>query len=164
MKSYFYHRPGLHGDLVLGIASIIAGLIFTVAASETVFLFTLFLLVTLLALFFTWNSLRRYWIEIRTDGEAVVLINRGKEAQKLRWSEVTKMKLRFFGSKSQREKGKGTLSLTLIDQEGRKIAFESGLINFEDLAKTCFDMTRDHAVDIDSVSAQNFQSVGAGPQ
>jgi len=159
-KSYHYHRPRLHGDLVLGISGLCAGLVFTFAALETRFLFFLFLVVTTLALYFSANSLRRYWIEIQTDDKGIKLLSRGSEKCLIKWSEVKSIKLRFFGSKSQREKGKGTLSLTMTDQNKAKIAFESGLVDFDELARLCFEQTQDSSVEMDAVSVGNFEAVG----
>lgn len=160
LKSYRYLRSGLHGDLALGVAGLVAGSIFTLAAKETGFIFILFVSITLLALFFTLNTLRRYWIEIKVDEQSVSSFNRGKQQSTLQWSEIAQMKLRFFGSKSQREKGKGTLSLTLIGRNKKKVSFESGLTDFEGLATVCFDQTREFQVEIDPVSLENFGAVG----
>lgn len=160
LKSYRYLRSGLHGDLALGIAGLVAGLVFTLAAQKTGFVFMLFVSITLLALYFTFNTVRRYWIEIQVDEQVITSLNRGTPRSTMRWAEVTQMKLRFFGSKSQREKGNGTLSLTLIGRDKKKISFESGLSDFEDLAIECFDQTREFQVKIDPVSLENFGAVG----
>ena len=157
---YRYKRGELHGDLALGIGGLVAGGIFTMAAWQTTFLLALFLAVTALALYFTYNTVRRYWIEVRTDEQSISLFSRDRKPVIMAWSDVQSMKLKFFGSRSQREKGKGTLTLTLVDRQNKKLSVESGLENFEDLAVFSYDQTRSYAIEIDPVSADNFKAVG----
>lgn len=159
-RSFRYNRASLHGDLALGLGGLIAGGIFTLAALETRFLLLLFASITVLAVYFTYNSLRRYWIEVEADEESITLFSRERKPVTISWADVATLKLRFFGSKSQREKGKGTLSLMIVDRNKRKITVESGLIDFEDLAKFSYAQSRAHDVEIDAVSLQNFQAVG----
>jgi hypothetical protein len=155
-----YRRGDLHVDLALGLSSLLAGAIFCAAAWNTTFILGLFVVMTLLALYFSIRTLWRYQIQFQFDETGLWEMRSGSTRLSLQWNEIQALRLRYYGSKGQREKGKGTMNLRLQNSRGRKIDFDSGVVNFDKLAVACKNFGTITGT-MDGTSAANFESLGS---
>lgn len=152
--TYRYPASALLGDYAragFGLAITLAPLLFMDVASVMVWMFGgLFLLF----LTFAGRTALRHSTMIELDAEGVAA--RGPLGASLRWDEVDRVKLRYFSTRKDREKGWMQLA---IGSGRRTIRIDSTLNGFRDVVERTVGFTRDR-VAFDPPTAANFMALG----
>lgn len=110
------------------------------------------------------RSLRHHLLRLTPTPEGIVVSAIG--TRPLRWSEITAVKLRYYGSRRERlseaaSQG-GFMQLTLRDARGR-LTFESNLDGFAYLVWRAAKAAREAGVGLDAATAGNMLAVDIDP-
>lgn len=112
-------------------------------------------LIALLVMFvsFLAQTWRRQHTRVRLAPSGVALA-RGVE-QRLAWSELQELRLRWFGSRRQ---GRGWLELELSG-DGRRLVISSALHQFETVVTAAFNAARTKGIVLDSPTRANIDAL-----
>ena len=152
--TYRYPVQALLGDYAragFGLAITLAPLLFMDVASVMVWVFGgLFLLF----LTFAGRTALRHSTTIELDAEGVAA--RGPLGSSLRWDEVDRVKLRYFSTRKDREKGWMQLA---IGSQRKTIRIDSTLEGFHEVVERTARCTRER-VAFDPPTLANFKALG----
>jgi hypothetical protein len=153
--SYHYPAQALLGDYAragFGLAITLAPLLFMDVASVMVWVFGG---LSLLFLTFAGRTALRHSTRIELDAEGVAA--RGPLGARLRWDEVDRVKLRYFSTRKDREKGWMQL---VVGGRGRTLRIDSTLDGFRDVVERTAISTRERGVVFDPPTLANFKALG----
>jgi hypothetical protein len=77
----------------------------------------------------------------------------------LRWQDIDKVKLRYYGTRREQKRGTGWMQLTLSGG-GQTLTLESTVTGFDEIADRTARAVRQYNVAIDSATAGNFHALG----
>lgn len=106
---------------------------------------------------FAIRTAQRQLLQVALTDEA--LSQRGLVTRVLDWRELTRFKLRFYGSRRQPDKGAGFMQLKLAGA-GTSFSFESNLEGFEQIVQRAARAARDNGIALDTTSLRNLQALG----
>ena len=152
--TYRYPAQALLGDYAragFGLVITLAPLLFMDVASVMVWVFGG---LSLLFLTFAARTALRHSTTIELDGDGVAA--RGPLGSSLRWDEVDRVKLRYFSTRKDREKGWMQLA---IGSPRKTIRIDSTLDGFHDVVERTARLTRER-VAFDPPTLANFKALG----
>ncbi len=154
MTYYRYPPKSLLSDYLrsaIGVLVTAGPIIFGQLPTSVLVIFAV--LATMFALFGL-ATLKRHWTRIGVSESELLFVPGG---QRLTWSDLEQLNLRYYSTR--KEKDKGWMQLTLRGR-GRKMRIESACEGFDDIARLAASSARAKGLAIDQVSADNFQILG----
>jgi len=161
-ETFHYKRPSLAWDFFLGAGGLLVSALVIYVTDRATWALAVF--GTLMVLF--------CWFLFRTGeklvGELILVehgvIRRGVGEQRIAWSELREMKLRFFGSRREtRSRKGGVLQLSLKDHRGVKITVDSALADFDRFAAACAEKAIGRGLQLDSITLNCLMDIGVDP-
>lgn len=153
--TYRYPGQALLGDYAraaFGLVITLAPLLFMDVASVMVWVLGG---LSLLFLTFAGRTALRHSTTIELDAEGVAA--RGPLGASLRWDEVERVKLRYFSTRKDREKGWMQLA---IHGRRRIIRIDSTLDGFREVVEASARSTRERGLAFDPPTLANFKALG----
>lgn len=154
-ERFHYDRSAARGDLIRGGF----GLAITVLPIALVpmhwVLLVLFGGAGALFAVFTWRTWQRMQTVVEADDTGVSL--RGPGGGSIRWSELETLKLAYFSTRRDRQKG--WMQLTLRGS-GRTFRFESTLDRFEELADRAAEAAHARGLELEPATENNLTALG----
>lgn len=169
MNIFRYPVRSLTGDYLRAGIGLAVGLSVLASAPASVTVVVIFGSLTVLFLGFAYRTVRRNLMRVAVTAEAIRGSGRG--AREVPWDQLNLLKLRYFGTRRQRQRedgaGSGFMQLTLAGA-GASLTLESSIEGFEYIAWRAAKAARDNGVGLDPASAGNLLELGvdadeAGP-
>jgi hypothetical protein len=159
MNVFRYPVRSLVGDYLRAGVGLAVGLGVLASAPASVTVIVIFGGLTALFLGFAYRTVRRHLLRIALTAEAIH--GSGLGARELPWSKLDLVKLRYFGTRRQRnrEAGGGFMQLTL-EGAGASLTLESSIEGFEYIAWHAAKAARENGVGLDPTSAGNLLELG----
>ncbi len=159
MKIVRYPTRSLVGDYLRASVGVAVGL--SVLASASGSIIVVIIVGGLTALFggFAYRTLRRHLLRVAVTTETIC--GTGMGTQELPWDKLTMLKLRYYGTRRQRnrEDGGGFMQLT-IKGAGASLTLESSIEGFEYIVWRAAKAARDSDIGLDPISAGNLLQLG----
>jgi len=159
MNVFRYPAKSLIGDYIRATAGLGVGAGVLVAVPPSPAIAVVFGGLSILFLVFGLRTVRRHATRIAiTDNE---ICSAGLSTRVLRWGEVDRVRLRYFGTRRQRahSDGDGFLQLTLKGA-GRSMTLESSIDGFEFIAWRAARAARENGIALDPTTAGNLLDMG----
>jgi hypothetical protein len=115
---------------------------------------------TLLFLLFTIRTVWRQAIRIEITDQSFTLISPLSaffKQEPMAWGDLVSVKLRYYSTRRNRKNGWFTMHLA---GPGGRVAFDSDLDGFEDMARRAAQAVRDGGIRIDDTTHANFAALG----
>ncbi len=159
MNIFRYPVGSLIGDYLRAGIGVAVGLSVLVSAWGSVIVVVIFGSLTALFEGFAYRTLRRHLLRIAVTPETIC--GTGLGTQELPWDKLDMLKLRYFGTRRQRnrEDGGGFMQLTLKGA-GTSLTLESSIEGFEYIAWRAAKAARDSSLGLDPISAGNLLELG----
>ncbi len=165
MNVFRYPLRSLVGDYLRAAVGLAVGLGVLASAPSSVTIIVIFGGLTALFLGFAYRTLRRHLLRVALTAEAIQ--GSGLGARELPWSKLDLVKLRYFGTRRQRDReasggiggGSGFMQLTLKGA-GAALILESSIEGFEYIAWHAAKAARENGVGLDPASAGNLLELG----
>ena len=160
-----YSRQSLLGDYLRALCGLSLGVGILLYSTGETWVIVVFGGLTALFAYFAWRTVERHRLKVTVTSAG--LLYEGLVRRELIWSNLSEVKLRFFGSRHQHKKisggeaftGGGFLHLTLRGPRA-KLDFESSLYGFSYLAWCAVQAARHKGLSVDPTSAGNFLAIG----
>lgn len=153
-----YPRTGILLDYLRAAVGLGVGLVLLLSAPGSPVMIALSGAVMALFLLFAIRTLQRQAMEVTVSDEAIATT--GLRSARLPWDQLRRLKLRYYGGRRSRDKGKGFMELTLVGGRGPKLRFESSLPAFEDIARRGLAAARASGASLDPATLGNLESLG----
>lgn len=161
MNVFRYPVRSLVGDYLRAGVGLAVGLGVLASAPSSVTIIVIFGGLTALFGGFAYRTLRRHLLRVALTAEAIQ--GSGPGARELPWGKLDLLKLRYFGTRRQRQRepggGSGFMQLTLAGA-GMSLTLESSIEGFEYIAWHAAKAARQNGVGLDSTSAGNLLELG----
>ncbi len=159
MNDFRYPVRSLVGDYVRAGIGLALGLGVLASAPVSVMVVVIFGGLTALFGGFAYRTLRRHLLRVAVTTEAIC--GSGLGTLELPWDELGLLKLRYYGTRRQRnrEDGGGFMQLTLKGA-GASLTLESSIEGFEYIAWHAAKAARETGIDLDPISAENLLELG----
>ncbi len=159
MNVFRYSARSLVGDYLRAGVGVVVGLSVLVSASGSVLVVVIFGSLTALFGGFAYRTLRRHLLRVAVTTEAIC--GSGLGTQELPWDKVSMLKLRYYGTRRQRnrEDRGGFMQLTLKGA-GVSLTLESSIEGFEYIAWCAAKAARESGIGLDPISAGNLLELG----
>jgi hypothetical protein len=154
-----YPTGSLVGDYLRASVGVVVGLSVLANASGSIMVVVIFGALTALFGGFAYRTLRRHMLRIAVTREAIC--GTGLGTQELPWDKLDMLKLRYYGTRRQRnrEDGGGFMQITLKGA-GASLTLESSIEGFEYVAWRAAKAARDFGIGLDPISAGNLLQLG----
>lgn len=157
MRIYRYPPRALAGDYIRAAAGLTVGLGVMLSVSPTPAIIAIFGGLTCIFGFFGYRTLQRHVVKVAvTDDE---ICNAGFRARTMAWSDLEKLKLRYYGTKKQQRGSSGFMQMTLAGG-GASFSYESSLAGFRYIAWRAAKAIRENGGSVDPTSAGNLLAIG----
>lgn len=157
MKVYQYPPRSLAGDYIRSGVGLAVGLGVLLSVSPSTPIIIVFGGITGLFGFFAYRTIQRHVVKVAvTDDE---ICNAGFFTRTMAWTDLEKLKLRYYGTKRQQRGGDGFMQLTLAGG-GASFSYESSLKGFRYIAWRAAKALRENGGSVDPTSAGNLLAIG----
>lgn len=168
MRVYRYPLRSLIGDYLRALTGLAVGfgVLVSVPLSPTIGI--VFSSLALLFLVFGLRTLQRHMLRVAITNEEIC--STGFTARVLPWSSIGYFKLRYYGTRRQRNRedsGSGFMQLTLNGPgkgpgkgHGASLRFESSIEGFEYIAWRAAKAARENRISLDPASTGNLLDLG----
>ncbi len=157
MKVYRYSGRSLAGDYLRAAIGLAVGLGVSVAAPEGPVILVVFGSVTALFAYFAYRTVHRHMTRVAVTDEAIR--DTGFGTRVMAWSDLQRIKLRYFGTKRQQRSNSGFMQLSMRD--GRtSLTYDWSLDGFDYITWRAAKALRDNGVSMDAASAGNLLTMG----
>ena len=158
MNVFRYPVRSLVGDYLRASVGLAVGLGVLASAPGSVTVIVIFGGLTALFGGFAYRTLRRHLLRLALTAEA---IHGGLGTREVPWGKLDLVKLRYFGTRRQRQRetGGGFMQLTL-EGAGASLTLESSIEGFEYIAWRATKAARENGVGLDPTSAGNLLELG----
>ena len=159
MKMFRYPGRSLIGDYIRSGVGLAVGVGVLAGMPSSVTIIIIFGALTTLFLAFGFRTVKRQMLRVAVTDEEIRAAGFGTQA--LPWGRLDQLKLRFYGTRRQRnrESSSGFMQLTLKGA-GATMTLESSLDGFEYIAWRAAKAARENGVSLDSASAGNLLELG----
>ena len=159
MNVFRYPVRSLVGDYLRASVGLAVGLSVLASAPGSVTIVVIFGGLTALFAGFAYRTLRRHLLRVAVTTEAIR--GTGLGTRELPWGKLDLLKLRYYGTRRQRnrEDGGGFMQLTLKGADA-SLTLESSIEGFEYIAWRAAKAARETGVGLDSTSAGNLLELG----
>jgi len=107
--------------------------------------------------FFGFRTVQRHFTKVAiTDDE---LCNAGFVSRIMKWTDLERLKLRYYGTKRQEQGSGGFMQLTLKG-DGLSFTYDSGMEVFDYVAWRAAKAARENGISVDPASAGNLLALG----
>lgn len=161
--SFYRHPPRrLVGDYLRAAFGLAITVTVLVSLDETVSVVgAIFLLLSVLFLLFGLRTVRQHILEVALNEEGV--FTKVFQTTALPWSELSYLRLRFFGTRREHKSGSGGHMQLTLKGDGQKLSFDSTIEGFEDILWHAARAARQNGLGIDPSTAGNMLSLGIEP-
>ena len=157
MKVFRYPGRAVAGDYIRAAAGIVIGFGVLLSVPPTPAIILVFGGVAGLFSLFGFRTLQRQMTKVAvTDAE---ICRAGFGSRVMSWSDLERLKLRYYGTKRQERAQGGFMELTLKGG-GASLACDSGIDGFRYIAWRAAKAARDNGVSVDPASAGNLLALG----
>lgn len=159
VKVFRYPVKTLVGDYVRAAVGLAVGIGVLLSVPPSPAIVIVFGGLSVLFLVFAVRTVHRQIVEIGVSGEAICAA--GLRTRVVAWNDLDRVKLRYYGTRRQRQhqEGSGFMQLTLAD--GREsVTLESSLQGFDYVAWRAAKAARENGVSLDPTSAGNLLHLG----
>jgi hypothetical protein len=161
-ETFRYKRPSLAWDFFLGAGGLLVSALVIYVTDRATWSLVVFGTLAVLFCWFLFRTGEKLVGEITLAKQGV--IRRGVGEQRIAWSELVEMKLRFFGSRREvRSRRGGVLQLSLKDHRGVKITTDSALSDFDRFAAACAERAIGTGLQLDSITLNCLMDLGIDP-
>ena len=159
MNVFRYPVRSLVGDYLRASVGLAVGLGVLASAPGSVTVIVIFGGLTALFGGFAYRTLRRHLLRVALTAEAIH--GSGLGTREVPWGKLDLVKLRYFGTRRQRQRetGGGFMQLTL-EGAGASLTLESSIEGFEYIAWRATKAARENGVGLDPTSAGNLLELG----
>lgn len=157
MKTLRYPGRVLVGDYIRSAVGLVIGFGVLLSAPATPAIIVVFGGVAGLFLVFGFRTLQRHVTSVAVTEAGIC--SAGFRSRVMSWSDLERMKLRYYGTKRQERAGGGFMQLTLRGG-GRSLTYDSGLQGFRYIAWRAAVAARHNGVSVDPASAGNLLALG----
>ncbi len=159
MNVFRYPVRSLVSDYLRAGVGLVVGLAALANAAGSITLLIIFGGLTALFGGFAYRTLRRHLLRVAVTTEAIC--GSGLGTQELPWDKLGMLKLRYYGTRRQRnrEDGGGFMQLTLKGA-GASLTLESSIEGFEYIAWCAAKAARESGIGLDPISAGNLLELG----
>lgn len=154
-EQYRYDQSAMRGDLIRGGFGLAITVLPVVLVQMHWVLVLLFGGAGVLFAVFTWRIWQRMQTVVETDDIGLIL--KGPGGGLLRWADMEQLKLAYFSTRRDRQKG--WMQLTLRGQ-GRTFRFESTLDGFEALTDRAAEAAHDKGLVLEPATENNLTALG----
>lgn len=159
VKVFRYPTRTLLGDYMRAGVGLIVGVGVLLSVPPSPAIVVVFGGLTALFLVFAARTVHRQVVEVAVSNEAICAA--GLRTRVVAWEDLDRLKLRYYGTRRQRQDrdGSGFMQLTLAG--GREsVTLESTLEGFEYVAWRAAKAARENGVSLDPTSAGNLLDIG----
>ncbi len=157
MKVYRYSGRSLAGDYLRAAIGLAVGLGVSISAPEGPVILVVFGGVTALFAYFAYRTVQRHITRVAvTDKE---IRDNGFGTRVMAWSDLQRIKLRYFGTKRQQRSSSGFMQLKM--RGGRtSLTYDWSLDGFDYIAWRAAKALRENGLSMDPASAGNLLTMG----
>ncbi len=157
MRTYRYSGRSVAGDYLRAAIGLAVGLGVSVSAPEGPVILVVFGSITALFAYFAYRTVQRHMTRVAvTDKE---IRDTGFGTRVMAWSNLRRIKLRYFGTKRQQRSSSGFMQLSMRD--GRtSLTYDWSLDGFDYIAWRAARALRENGVSMDPASAGNLLTMG----
>lgn len=157
MRIYRYPGRALTGDYLRSFAGLGVGFGLLVARPDHIVIVLVAAVLGGLFLLFALRTVQRHMTKVAvTETE---ICNAGFVSRVMSWTDLERLKLRYYGTKRQDRGGGGFMQLTLKGG-GRSFTYDSGMDGFKYITWCAAKAARDKGVSLDPASAGNLLALG----
>jgi hypothetical protein len=164
MTVYRYQVERLIGDYLRGVCGLAGSIIAWIFLPSVVQVHILIGGLTLLFLLFTIRTAWRQAVRIEASDETLVLTSPRSiffKQEPVAWRDLVSVKLRYYSTRRNRKNGWFTMHLA---GPTARIAFDSDLDGFEDMARRTTLAVRANGIAIDDTTRANLTALGFDEQ
>ena len=159
MTQLRYPKDAIVGDYFRTAAGLGVGLAVLLFVPLSTVIILVFGGLTVIFLVFGLRTVQRQLMQVAVTDEKIDC--RSFTAKSLAWSELDRLKLRFYGTRRQAREGGGASFMQLtLKGAGTAMTFESSLLGFDWITWRAARAARDRGLDLDSASANNLLNLG----
>lgn len=161
MTVYRYPLRSLFGDYLRSSAGLAVGIGVLLTVPPSPVIVVVFGGLTALFLAFGLRTLHRHVLRVALTRDELCGSAGGFGTRVLPWSELERLKLRYYGvrRRQQRDGGSGFMQLTLVGG-GASFRVESSIDGFEHIASRAARAARENGIRLDPTSAGNLLDLG----
>ncbi len=155
---YRYPRRALAGDYLRSAGGVALGAFALMASEPGVWILLIFGMLTLVFGYFGLKTLERQVLRVAVTPEGIFtksLLNK-----EIPWRDLRAIKLRFFGTRRQVKRGSGGFMQLTLNGSRHRMAFESSIEGFSDIAWHAARALRHNNVKVDAATAGNLLTLG----
>ncbi len=157
MKVYRYSGRSLAGDYLRAAIGLAVGLGVSISAPEGPVILVVFGSVTALFAYFAYRTLQRHITRVAVTDEEIR--HTGFGTRVMAWSDLRRIKLRYFGTKCQQRSSSGFMQINMKD--GRtSLTYDWSLDGFDYIAWRAAKALRENGLSMDPASAGNLLTMG----
>lgn len=157
MKIYRYPGGALTGDYLRAGVGLTVSLGVLVAQPANIVVIVLFAGGAALFGFFGFRTVQRHVTKVAvTEAE---LCNAGLVSRVMKWTDLERLKLRYYGTRRQEQGSGGFMQLTL-NGGGQSFTYDSGMEGFNYVAWRAAKAARENGISVDPASAGNLLALG----
>lgn len=155
---YRYPRRALAGDYLRSAGGVGLGAFALTAAEPGIWLVAIFGGLTAIFGFFGLKTLERQLLEVAITPEGI--FTKSLQRKEIPWQDLQEVKLRFFGTRRQVKSNSGGFMQLTLNGSRHKMAFESSIEGFSDIAWHAARALRSNSLTVDPTTAGNLLSLG----
>lgn len=157
MKVYRYPGRALTGDYIRAAAGIVVGFGVLLSAPSTPAIILFGGGVAGLFSFFGYRTIQRHMTRVAvTDAE---ICNAALGTSVMSWSDLERLKLRYYGTRRQ-DQGRGGFMQLTLKGAGASLTYESSMQGFNYIAWRAAKAARENGISLDPTSAGNLLALG----
>ena len=157
MKVFRYPGRVLIGDYIRSVAGIVIGFGVLLSVPPSPAIIVVFGGVAGLFSLFGFRTLQRQMTKVAVTDAEICSASFGSRV--MSWSDLERLKLRYYGTKRQ-ERGQGGFMVLKLTGGGASLAYDSAIDGFTYIAWRAAKAARDNGVSVDPASAGNLLALG----
>ncbi len=157
MKIYSYPVRALTGDYLRAVAGLGVSVAVLVAQPDNLIVIVIFGAAAALFGFFGFRTVQRHLTKVAITDEE--LCNAGFVSRIMKWTDLERLKLRYYGTRRQEQGSGGFMQLTLRGG-GLSLTYDSGMEGFDYVAWRAAKAARENGFSVDPAWAVNLLALG----
>lgn len=155
---YRYPRRALAGDYLRSAGGVALGAFALMAAEPGIWILLIFGAVTAVFGFFGLKTVERQMLQVALTPEGI--FTKSLWRREIPWADLREVKLRFFGTRRQVKSGSGGFMQLTLNGSRHRMAFESSIQGFSDIAWHAVRALRHNQRKVDAATAGNLLTLG----
>ncbi len=157
MREFRYSGSALTGDYLRAGVGLIVSVGVLIAQPANLAVMVLFAGGAALFGFFGFRTVQRHVTKVAISDDE--LCNAGFVSRVMKWTDLERLKLRYYGTRRQEQGSGGFMQLTL-EGGGLSFTFDSGMEGFDYVAWRAAKAAREKGISVDPASAGNLLALG----